>query len=52
MIAKVSSAKVTLTITPLTKSMSKLTIKSRKSFFPRITIAQDIFAKVVTRLRE
>jgi hypothetical protein len=52
MIAKVSGAKITLTVSPLTKSMTKLTVKSRKSFFPRIAVAQDIFAKVITRLRE
>lgn len=52
MIARISGAKVTITVTPVGKVTSKLTVKSRKGFFPKISISQDVYTKVVTRLNE
>ena len=48
LIARVNGAKVIITITPIGKSSSKLTVKSRKGFFPKIGISQDIYTKRIT----
>ena len=51
-IGKVSSAKVTVTISPINKSSVKLTVKARKTFLPKISVAQDVFVKIMSRLTE
>ena len=52
MIARISGAKVTITVTAVGKSSSKLTVKSRKGFFPKIAVSQDVYTKVITSLSE
>jgi hypothetical protein len=52
MIAKVNNAKVTITIVPLSSSAVKLSVKARKSFLPKISIAQDVFVKVMSQVNE
>lgn len=52
MIARINGAKVTITVTPVGKSSSKLTVKSRKGFFPKIAVSQDVYTKVITSLSE
>ena len=52
MIAKVSGAKVTVTIIPISKSSVKISIKARKAFLPKINVAQDVFVKIMSRLKE
>ncbi len=49
-IAKVSGAQVTVMITPLTDSTVKLSVKARKLHLPRISLAQDIFVKIMNSL--
>ena len=51
-IAKVRGAKVNITTVRLSDSAVKLTIKARKAFLPRISIAQDIYVKVANYLEE
>lgn len=51
-IARVSGAKVTITISTINQSTVKLTVKSRKAFIPKISISQEIFVKIVSRLNE
>ena len=52
MIARINGAKVTITVTPVGKSSSKLTVKARKGFFPKIAVSQDVYTKVITSLSE
>lgn len=52
LIAKVGGAKATVNVTMLSEKVTKLTVKARRSFFPRIKTAQDIYAKVIGRLIE
>ena len=51
-IARINGAKVTVTISSLSQSSTKLTVKARKAFLPKITIAQDVFVKIMTNLSE
>ncbi len=44
--AKVSGAKVTVTVLRMSKTAVKLTVKARKGFFPRVTIAQEVYLKI------
>ena len=51
-IAKINGAKVTITIMPLNQSNVRLTVKARKAFLPKISIAQDVFVKVMSQVNE
>lgn len=51
-IADVNEAKVTVTIISLNQSMAKVTVKARRAFFPKISIAQDVFVKIMSGLKE
>jgi len=51
-LASVSGAEVTVVITPLSDSAVKLSVKARKRFFPKISVAQDVFVKVMSHLNE
>ena len=48
----VSGAKITVTIISLSTTTTKVTVKARKAYLPRISLAQDIFVKIMTRLDE
>jgi len=50
--AKIKGAKVTITITALNQSTVKVTIKARKAYLPKISIAQDVFVKIMGSLKE
>ena len=51
-IARISGAKVTISITTVSTSAVKLRVKARKAFFPKISVAQDVFVKIVGQLSE
>ncbi len=51
-IAKINGAKVTITIMPLNLSNVRFTVKARKAFLPKISIAQDVFVKVMSQVNE
>ncbi len=51
-IAKVYNAKVTVSIFSMGDRTVKLTVKARKAFIPKISIAQDVFVKIVNQLNE
>lgn len=51
-IAKINGARVTITIMPLNQSNVRLTVKARKAFLPKISIAQDVFVKVMSQVNE
>ena len=49
-IGLVSNARVTLTLTNPTTSLVKVTVKARKAFIPKISVAQDVYVKVMSQL--
>ena len=51
-LASIHGAKITITIVSLSVSTTKLTVKARKSFLPRISLAQDVFVKIMSRVEE
>ena len=51
-VAKVQNAKVTVTIFQMSKSTVRLTVKARKTFLPKIKLAQEVYVKVVNELNE
>ena len=52
LIARVNNAKVTVTVMPINESTVKLSVKARKHFFPKITVAQDVFVKIMNYLQD
>ena len=52
LIGKVNGCKVTITISSINKNNVKLSVKARKAFFPKISVAQDIFVKIMTHVNE
>ena len=48
--AKVAGSKVTVMVTSVNEHMSKLQVKSRRSFFPRIAMAQEVYVKIMNEL--
>jgi len=51
-LAVINGAKVTITITPIGVESAKLSVKARKAFIPKMTIAQDVFVKIMTHVEE
>ncbi len=47
LIAEVNSARVTITIVSINASTTKMSVKARKSFMPKIDLAQDIYTKIL-----
>ena len=50
--AKISSATVIIVVEPLSPAATKLSVKSRKYYLPKISIAQDVFVKIMSQLNE
>lgn len=50
MIARINGVRVTITLMPVNLTTTKLRIKARKGIFPRIGIAQEVYAKINTQL--
>lgn len=51
-LSNVNAAKVTVTIVSLSPTTTKVTVKARKAYLPRISLAQDVFVKIMTRVNE
>lgn len=51
-LASVNGAQITITIIKLSESSTKVTVKARKAYLPKISIAQDIFVKIMSRVNE
>ena len=47
-IAKIQKTKVNVTIQTINPKTTKLTIKARRAFIPKIQIAQDVFVKIMS----
>ena len=50
-VATVNGAKVTINVMQLTTSTVRLKVKARKSFFPSIANAQNIYIKIMNRVK-
>lgn len=50
--ALISGARIRIDVSQLTPSMVRLKVKARKSFFPSISTAQDVYVKIMRRLDE
>ena len=50
--ALVIGAKVTVSVIPVSLTATKLRVKARKVIFPRIAIAQDVYAKIMHQLEQ
>jgi len=51
-LANVHGAKITVTIVSLSVETTKVTVKARKAYLPRISLAQDVFVKIMSRVEE
>jgi len=51
-VARVNGAKVTVAIIPLNSTTVKLSVRARKFKLPKITVAQDVFVKIMSTLNE
>jgi len=45
-VANVGGSRITATITPLEKAAVRLTVRARKAFMPKVSLAQDVFVKI------
>ncbi len=52
MIVELQSTKLTVTVSRIGYEGAKLAVKARRSVFPRIKIAQDVYMKIVSRLEK
>lgn len=50
--AQINGAKVTVLIIRMSSSSVKLSVKARKHHFPKISLAQDVFVKIMSRVKE
>ncbi|OGX07952.1 MAG: hypothetical protein A2Z88_04745 [Omnitrophica WOR_2 bacterium GWA2_47_8] len=51
MATKIQGARVYITIQSIGSSSVKLRVKARKFFFPKISVAQDVYIKIMTELQ-
>ncbi|NTV29151.1 MAG: hypothetical protein HGA80_03610 [Candidatus Omnitrophica bacterium] len=50
LVATVNGTRVTVSILTINSSSSKLSVKARKSFMPKIDVAQDVYTKIVNSM--
>jgi hypothetical protein len=51
-LSRVSGAKIPVTLEALNATTTRVNVKARKAYLPRIALAQDVFVKIVGRLGE
>ena len=52
LLARVNGTKVTVTVLSLSEHSVKLSVKARKAFLPKIKVAQDVYVKIMSNLKE
>ncbi len=52
LIATINGSRVTVTLTAVNATSTKLAVKARKSFMPKIEVAQDIYAKIINNMEK
>jgi len=50
--AKINKANVTVTVVSINETTTKVTVKARKAYMPRISTAQDVYVKVMSFVNE
>ena len=50
--AKINGANVTVVISEISSSSVKISVKARKHYLPKISLAQDVFVKIMSRVNE
>ena len=50
--ASINGAGVTVMIVEMSSSSVKLSVKARKHYLPKISLAQDVFVKIMSRVNE
>ena len=50
--ARISGASVTVMVLEMSSSSVKLSVKARKHYLPKISLAQDVFVKIMSRVNE
>ena len=50
--ARINGASVTVVIMEMSSSSAKLSVKVRKHYLPKISLAQDVFVKIMSRVNE
>ena len=50
--AIVNNARVTVSVLQFSRSKVRISVKARKSFFPSISTAQDVYVKIINQLHE
>ena len=50
--AKVGRTNVTIHVVPITSSATKVSVKARKTFLPKISLAQEIYVKIMSQVSE
>ncbi len=51
-VANINGSRVTITLTTLNAASTKMSIKARKSFMPKIDLAQDVYTKVMKQMEQ
>ena len=51
-LAKVSGTVVTVSIIPMSEVSTKVRVKARKSMFPKISVAQEVYVKILSNVTE
>lgn len=52
LLARIQGAKVTITVTAISESAVRLSVKARKALLPKVRLAQDIYVKIVNKSSE
>ena len=52
LLANINGAKITVTILSLSPTTTKVTVKARKAYLPKISIAQDVYVKIMNQVSE
>ena len=50
LIARINRSKVTVSLLPVSDKTTKLSVKSRRSFFPNIRTSQEVYIKIMNSL--
>ena len=50
--AVINGAQVTIILSAVNVSVTKISVKARKSFMPKIDIAQDVYAKIINSMEK
>jgi len=51
-VATIAGAKVEVLVSTLTESAVRIRVKARKNYLPKISLAQDVFVKIMSYLNE